>query len=94
MGNSASIVTTGTNGGPTETSYDTGEGVQKWVTHHTDEVTADGADGSELETTWESEEGMISVSSTRLPGESDLDFVERHELAAVLVMLTTPPLTS
>lgn len=94
MGNGASIVTTGTNGGPTETDYETGEGVQTWVTHHTDEVTADGAEGSELETSWESDEGMIHVSSKRRPGESDLDFVERHELAAVLVMLSTPPLTS
>jgi len=93
MGNSASIVTTGTNGGPTETSYEKGEGVQTWVTHHTDEVTADGADGSELETSWEAKEGVITVTSTRRPGESDLDFVERHELAAVLVMLSTPPAT-
>lgn len=84
-------MTTGTNGGPTETDYENGESVESWVTRHTDNVTANSADGSELETTWEAKTGTISVSTERRANETDLEFVERHELDTVLVMLTSPP---
>lgn len=84
-------MTTGTNGGPTETDYQNGESVESWVTRHMESVTDVSCSESTLESTWEADGGKITVTSEREQYETDAEFVTRHEIAALEAMLTSPP---
>jgi hypothetical protein len=64
--------------------------VRQWVERHSEAVLAT-TPGSKLETDWVSNNGAQNTSTTRLPGESDADFLQRHIQAYLLAMLDEPP---
>lgn len=84
-------MTTGTNGGPTETEYQSGDSPQSWATRHMNAVTDVSSSEATLETDWEATEGKVGVTTDREPGETDAAFVARHEIAVLEAMLTSPP---
>jgi hypothetical protein len=85
-----SIQTTGLTQGTISTAHNSGESVSNWVSRHTDSVDK-GTPGNQLTTSWPCAEGNESVTSTRQLGESDKDFIARHEAEYMLAMLDCPP---
>jgi hypothetical protein len=85
-----SIQTTGMGGGTITTTHKSGESVSEWVSRHTDNVDQ-GMPGSTLKTTWPCASGQESVTTSRDAGESDHDFILRHEADYMLAMIDCPP---
>jgi hypothetical protein len=85
------ITTTGTTTDPISTAYQNGQSVKDWVKAHDDAVTASTPSGNTLTTTWMSDAGKKTEPTTRLSGESDTDFKQRHIEKYLLGMLEDPP---
>ena len=83
------ITTTGMTGGTISTTHNSGESVSQWVGRHTAAVSS-GTPGNKLTTTWPCAGSKTAVTN-RGPGESDEDFVDRHETAYTEAMLDCPP---
>jgi hypothetical protein len=86
-----SIKTTGMTQGTITTTHNSGESVSAWVDRHTHTVDQD-SPGDNLTTTWPCTDGNESVSTDRLAGESNKDFILRHETEYLLEMDECPPL--
>lgn len=86
-----SIQTTGMTGGTITTTHIPGESVSTWVSRHTDAVDK-GKPGNTLVTTWPCATGSgDTVMTNRAAGESDRDFILRHEASYLLAMDGCPP---
>ena len=83
------ITTQGMTSGPINTTHQSGESVAQWVGRHTTAVSA-GTPGDTLTTSWPCP-GSKPVVTKRSPGESDGDFVQRHEIAYSEAMMNCPP---
>ncbi len=86
-----SITTTGTTKDPLSTKFQSGESIRDWVKAHDDAVAASTPSGNTLTTTWPCATGQESVSTNRLPGESDEAFKLRHIADYLPEMLDCPP---
>lgn len=85
------ITTTGTTSDPITTTHQSGESVSQWVKRHNDEVSQSTPSGNTLTTSWTCSTGREDVETTRLTGESDADFLLRHQIAYMLAMIECPP---
>ena len=85
-----SITTTGMTGGTITTTHKSGESVSQWVGRHNTAV-EQGTPGNTLTTKWPCSTGEHTVSTNRLPGESNSDFALRHEGLYTLEMADCPP---
>jgi hypothetical protein len=85
-----SIWTTGMTGGPISTTHKSGESVLQWVGRHNTSV-ENGTPGNTLTTKWPCSSGEETVTTNRNPGESDADFITRHENVYLLEMNGCPP---
>lgn len=86
------IETTGTNNDSVATTHESGESVRSWVTRHLDNVDFASSSNAALETSWTADDGPHEVKTTRKPGESDAEFVARHENEMLLEMLESNPI--
>jgi hypothetical protein len=86
-----SIETTGTNDDPQSTQYESGQSVRDWVSRHIENVSFASSSEQTLESTWMASGGKRSVTTERTSGESDTEFVERHQIEMLLEMLEYEP---
>lgn len=86
-----SIQTTGMNSGTIKTTHSSGESVSAWVSRHTGSVDK-GKPGNQLTTSWPCVGGDETVTTDRDAGESDKDFIDRHEAEYMMAMLDCPPI--
>ncbi len=85
-----SIQTTGMTGGTITTTHNPGESVSAWVSRHTTAVDK-GNPGNTLTTAWPCASGEEISTTNRDVGESDKDFILRHEAGYMLAMIDCPP---
>ena len=85
------ITTDGLEGGPISTGYLPPESVSEWVKRHDEDVLASTPAGNELRTSWASAGGTQLVRTARNPGESDTDFLDRHIISFLVLMIEEPP---
>lgn len=88
---SVPITTKGTTTDPVSTQRMGGELLSAWVTRHSTAVQAATLNGNKLVTSWKSAGGMEETPTTRNPGESDDDFLQRHVLEYLAAMIDYPP---
>lgn len=89
----ATITTATFTTGDENTSHQSGESVRDWVVRHGDAIKLLVPDSDPLVTTWPIKDppGTKSTSTTRLTGESDASFIDRHITAYELDMATDNP---
>ena len=86
-----SITTTGTTTDPIGTKHVSGESVQDWVKRHDRKVAGSTPSGDSLTTTWPCASGTETVTTDRLPGETNTAFIQRHTIAYLSAMIECPP---
>jgi len=84
------IVTKGMTSGNISTTHKPNESVAAWVARHNSSV-SQGTPGNTLTTEWECASGQESERTDRAAGESDADFILRHEAQYMLAMDSCPP---
>ena len=85
------IVTTGTVK-TVSTTKRPNEGTEEWVGRHNAGVSAETPDGDTLTTNYTSASGAETVTTNRNDGESDANFLARHETDYIEHMTGAPPI--
>lgn len=79
--------------GDVVTTYQTPELVRDWVRRHIDALKNKVPDGNTLTTTWpiDKDPGTASTTTTRIQGESNDSFIDRHATDTLFDMVQDPP---